>query len=190
MSIKRKKTKKTLVYIKYILSLIYIKLNIMKKQTSFLKFLKAIILPVAFVGALISCNNDDDNLSEDPTKYYFSTTSHYGAKTDSTQVRTDAVGKWYDENNNLLVDINKGYKNPDYPYIIKDGVRIPKSYYAYDITSNVEGYKFTEAVRVEEGSLSKNNINLSGMFHLIVEGNTGYLWVMRNQPYVVKVKKQ
>lgn len=148
---------------------------------------KIIFLAAIFLATftITSCNNDDDVTTE--PQYYFSTTNKLA---DSTTVRNDAVGKWYDENNTLMVEVNKGYKNPDFPFIIKDGIKVPKSYYAYDISSTVEGYPVAPYQKIEEGSLYGNNINLSGMFHLIVEGNTGYLWVMRNTPYMIKVKKQ
>lgn len=161
----------------------------MKNQTSILAFFKKIIFPVTVLAMLASCNRDDDK-EKDVPQYYFSTTTYYGAKTDSTQVRADAVGKWYDSNNKLILNIQKGYKNPDFPFVIEDGIKIWQSYYAYDITSTVEGYSFDKTNKTPEFSRFDNNINLGGMFHLIVEGNSGYIWVMRNQPYIIKVTKQ
>lgn len=146
-------------------------------------------LAVLFSMFLITnCRNEDDTNTE--PQYYTSTTDYYGKSPDSIVIRNAVVGKWYDEKNNLILDINKGYQNPEFPYIIVNGLVERKSFYSYDIISNIEGYTFKNYQKIERMYWYKNNVNLGGMFHLIVEGNNAYLWVIRNQPYKIKVVKK
>lgn len=141
------------------------------------------------LSAMTSCRTDNDEKDQQKDTY-FATTPFYGAKTDSTQVRNDAVGKWYDENNKLVLNIVKSYKNPDFPYKIIDGIKVRQVYWVYDLTSDVDGYPFSTVQTIGESSLYGNNINLGGNFHLIVEASNAKMWVMRNTPYKIKVTKK
>lgn len=156
-----------------------------------LKRLMFMVFLFAFSYTVISCNNDDDQdkveLADTP-EYYGSATNHYGEKPDSTVVRQDAVGKWYNENNELLIDIKSGYKNPDFPFTMVNNVRKNHLYYAFDLTSKVDVYPLVNPTKVES-SIYKNNIGLGGMFYLVVEGSNGWLWIIRNSPQRIRVKK-
>lgn len=149
-------------------------------------FLVAIVV---CLGTMVSCRSDNDERDKQ-NDTYFSTTSFYGAKADSIQVRKDAVGKWYDDNNKLVLNITKSYKNPDFPYKIINGIPVRQQYWVYDLTSDVDGYPLSTVSTIDENSLYGNNINLGGSFHLIVEANNANMWVMRNTPYKIKVTKK
>lgn len=142
---------------------------------------------VALTLTTLSCRDSkDDEISTVPENY-FSTTAFYANKSDSTALRQATIGKWYDENNTLLLDIQNAEVNPSYPVPYPGAY---ESYFIYRLNSSVPNYPITTAKKTNEAARYGNNINLGGVFHLIVEENSGWLWIMNNTPQRIKVVKK
>lgn len=146
-----------------------------------------ILSAVIFSLTVFSCRESNDDEVSDIPENYFSTTNYFVNKSDSTALRQATIGKWYDENNNLLLDIQSNGVNPDYPAIYPAPFEF---YYIYRLNSSVQYYPITTASKTGEASRYGNNINLGGSFHLIVENNNGWLWVMNNKPQRIRVVKK
>lgn len=139
---------------------------------------------LAFV--FVSCDRNDDVSEPDN---YFSTTNYYGEGVTAEKVRNDAVGNWYKvgDNSKVLLEVIKWEKNPNYPS--KDPSKW-EAEYIYTVKSNIERYEMANSTVLGEASIYKNNINMSGYWHLIVEGNTGYIFPITNNKEKIKVEKR
>lgn len=142
---------------------------------------------VALTLTTLSCRDSKDDEIAAVPEFSHSTTNFYTNKGDSTALRQATVGKWYDESNNLLLDIQAAEVNTSYPVPYPGAY---ESYFVYRLNSFVQYYPLISANKTNETSRYGNNINLGGVFHLIVEGNSGWLWVMNNTPERIKVVKK
>ncbi|WP_159479723.1 hypothetical protein [Chryseobacterium sp. 18068] len=133
-----------------------------------------------------SCQNDDER--EPDFVIYGMTTDFYGANPDAKTVRDASVGKWFDENGTLMLDIEEWRKNPDFPQ--NDPTKPFEHEFEYFQSTYFDQYNFPNKQWIGESGIYGNNIYVSGMFHLVVEGNQGYLFIMYNQPKKVKVFKK
>lgn len=136
--------------------------------------------------SLISCSDDDER--ELGFVNYGMTSDYYGSNPSAKTIRDAAVGKWYDANGTLMLDIEKWQLNPDFPQT--DPTKPYEHEYEYYQSTYFDGYNFPNKQWIGEGSIYKNNISAFGMHHLMIEGNEGYLFIMRNQVQQVRVFKK
>lgn len=149
-----------------------------------------LILGLANVLFLSSCRNEDPIVIEpvQPKSYDVSTNFYTSVfpfqEASVTKIRTDAVGIWKDSNNNIVLEIKRYYKNPNYPV---ESSYPWESEYVYDIKSTLSEFPISTYTKTNEISINGNNINLDNKFHLVVEGSNAWLWVMTDQPYVIRL---
>lgn len=146
-----------------------------------------LLLTVSFL-ALTSCSRDDEPVTyfpPEPTS--FNSTSewydHPDAFNPDATPRTDAVGKWQDLDRNFVFEVKSVTKNPNYT------PNSSEPEYLYEISSKVPEFPISNFTQVEETSINKNNINLENKYRFIVEGTRGWLWVMTDQPYKIRLKR-
>lgn len=144
------------------------------------------LLSAVLAFVFVSCDRND---TVNEPENYFSTTNYYGETVTAEKVRNDAVGKWFKvgDTSNPVLEVVKWEKNPNYPS--KDPSKW-EAEYIYTVKSNIESYVMSNATVLGEASIYKNNINMSGYWHLLVEGNTGYIFPVRNEAQKIKVEKR
>lgn len=157
----------------------------MKKLLSKSKLVAALaVLAISLTS--ISCENDDDR--ELGFVNYGMTSNFYGANPEAKTVRDAAVGKWYNDKGILMLDIEKWQLNPDYPQT--DPTKPYEYEFEYYQSTHFQDYNFPNKQWIGEAGIYGNNMYIGGMFHLMVEGNEGYLFIMRNEVEQVKVFKK
>lgn len=159
----------------------------MKTLINKLRAITAVAVLVVSSATFVSCSDDD----YDPTSgmiIYGETSDYYGANPTPATVRDGAVGKWYDDKGTLMLDIQEWHLNPKYP---QTDPTLPYEYeFEYFSSSYFDGYNFPEKKWTGEAGITKNNIYVGGMYHLMVEGNQATLYIMRNTVQKVRVYKK
>lgn len=161
-------------------------LNLNSVSKNFNLSLLILLLTVSFLS--LSCSRDDE-----PVTYYppepmsFDATSAWYDKPNAfdpnANPRTDAVGRWQNLDNKIVFEVNSVTKNPNYT------PNSTEPEYLYEITSKIPEFPISNFTKIEETSINKNNINLENKYRFIVEGTRGWLWVMTDQPYKIRLKR-
>lgn len=146
-----------------------------------IKKLSLLVLAVLTL-VLSSCSNDDSNPA-DSIVYVAETSNFYGQNPAKDDIRNALVGKWLDEQNNLVLDVKSWKKDPDF------GIDPHASEFIYQIDSKVEKYVLGENFWWGEIAMNKNNVRIGGDFYIMVEGNSAKLFVLGNQIRVIKMHK-
>lgn len=156
-------------------------------SVSKINFNALIILLTISLITFTSCRSEDpvvhplsEPMSYDATSEWYDYPSAFDP--DATP-RTDAVGKWQDLDRNFVFEVKSVTKNPNYT------PNSSEPEYLYEISSKIPEFPISNFTQVEETSINRNNINLENKYRFIVEGTRGWLWVMTDQPYKIRLKR-
>lgn len=161
-----------------------INLNSVSKKFNF----NLLILLLTISCFSVSCRE------EDPVAYFPPEPMSYDATSDwyegppfafdpNASPRKDAIGEWQDLDHKYVFKVKSVTKNPNYT------PNSSEPEYFYDISSKVPEFPTSDFTQVKEISINKNNINLENKYRFIVEGTRGWLWVMSDQPYKIRLKR-
>lgn len=132
--------------------------------------------------SLSSCSNDDYNPA-DSIIYVSETSNYYGEKPTKDEIRNALVGKWLDDQNNLVMDVKSWKLNP------KFGTAAYESEYVFNIDCKVPLYQLGSDYWWSEVAIDKNNVRIGPDFYVMVEGNKAKLFVRGNETKVILMHK-
>jgi len=148
----------------------------MKNILNIKKLAYLLIIAVTFTS-FASCNNNDDENDAITFTNLNETSDFYGANPKPDAMRSEFVGKWYDESGKLLLDVHEWRKNPNFPQSNPQGPYEPE--YQYRMDSNIPEYVNGNVGNFWYGEkyIIKNNLSISPDMYILLEGKQAKLHI-------------